>query len=90
MATKLELAAAKWARKTEDKGDKWAKSVRGKKSAYKKGVADFLGESEGSIGDVGDSWEKEVELSDTKEKYNLNVAGKGDKWAENYKKKMLL
>lgn len=90
MATKLELAASKWARKTEDQGDKWAKSVKGRKKAYASGVADFLGVSEGQIGDVAETWENEVEDSDAQAKYDLNVKGKGDKWAENYKKKMLL
>lgn len=90
MATKLELAAAKWARKTDGKGDKWAKSVKGQKTAYKKGVASFLETTEGAIGDVADDWETEVEDSDAQEKWEKGVKGKGDTWATNYKKKMLL
>ena len=83
-AMSLDRARDKWERKTSGAGQRWRDAVEGRQSDYEQGVADFLGVSPDQI-TTGSTWNQEVQAVSASD-YDAAVQGKGQKWAENYRR----
>ena len=80
-----ELAKQKWRRKVT--GDRWKAGVSGKADEYCSGIARFLGVSSCNP-EIKERYRQGVDAV-TAEMFNQAVAGKEEKWFENYKKAMV-
>ena len=86
MAKTIGMAQAKYERKTAGAGERWKRGVNGAGSRYAAGESDFLG---GPVsGQVVQAWEQGVGAVSADE-FGRSVAGKGSKWAENYRRAMM-
>jgi hypothetical protein len=81
MAT-LQSAQAKWERKTANAGAKWKAKTTGKGGEYSAGIQRFLGVAPSAT--VVSSYEQGVAAVSAQDFQNA-IAGKGAKWAENYR-----
>jgi len=78
-------AQAKWERNTSGKGGKWKANATAGSSNYAAGVAKFLGAQPSSA--VVERQRAGV-AAVSPEAFNASIAGKGQKWAENYRRGM--
>jgi hypothetical protein len=74
----LEMAKAKWARKTAGAGPRWKAGVTGKESSYADGLRAFAG----SVGSTLPAhWAEGVDATSA-EQFSSAIAGKENKYAE--------
>lgn len=83
MAT-LESARQKWERKTANAGEKWKAATLGKEDAWCRGVAQFLGT--GTCDPAARQRFAQGVSAITAADFQARIAGKGDKWAENFRR----
>jgi hypothetical protein len=74
----LEMAKAKWARKTAGAGPRWKAGVTGKETSYADGLRSFAG---GVGATLPSHWAEGVDAT-TAEMFSSAIAGKEGKYAE--------
>lgn len=84
MAKNLSDAQANYERKTQNAASQYASGINGASGRWAQGMSDFLG-APVSAGRVS---AYQSGLAGAPEKYARGVQGKGNKWAENLRRKM--
>ncbi len=85
MAKSLAQGEAKWSRKTAQAGENWKRGTAGAGQRYSQGLAGTLGGP--PSGHIVQSYESGIGAVSAAD-FQQAVAGKGTKWAENYRRAM--
>jgi hypothetical protein len=83
MATSLQEAANKWARKTSNVGAKWQQNTQGKAAAYCEGLAKLGVNASACMSGAGARYQQGVAATSA-QGFQASIAGKEGKWMANF------